>query len=166
MRAGIALGSNVGDRLENLKAARKQIGALRLAEEPILASSIYETEPVGCKPGDPAFLNAALEIGWLGEPLDLLHELRQIEANCGRPAAHEKNAPRTLDLDLLYFGEATISTPELELPHPRVCERRFELEPLAEIRPNLILPGQRQTVAELLRAVPQTTPLVRIACEW
>ena len=81
----------------------------------------------------------------------------------------ERNAPRTIDLDLLYFGDAMLSIAmlDLQLPHPRMHERRFVLEPLAEIRPDLVLPGQADSiVATLLRDLPDATPLVRIASEW
>ena len=166
MRAGVALGSNLGDRLGNLSAARRQISALAPVQPPILASATYETEPVACEPGAPKFLNAVMEIGYAGEPEELLRELRAIESSLGRLAAHARNVSRTVDLDLLYFGEVQVNGAELELPHPRVHERRFVLEPLAEIRPDLILPAQAAPVAELLRQLPETVPLVRFASEW
>ena len=107
-----------------------------------------------------------MEVGYTGEPEELLVQLRKIEAATGRPAAHEKNTSRTLDLDLLYFGDVTMMRPDLELPHPRMHERRFVLEPLCEIRPELVLPHQRASVADLLRRLPATPPLVRVASEW
>ncbi len=107
-----------------------------------------------------------IEIGYAGEAMELLQHLRQIEASLGRPSRHERNASRTLDLDLLYFGDAVLSTPELELPHPRMTTRRFVLEPLAEIRPELVLPAQNKTVAELLAALPHGSPLVRTSLQW
>ena len=166
MRAGIALGSNLGDRLGHLSAARRQIINLSKLEPPILASGAYETEPVACEPGAPKFLNAVMEIGYAGEPEELLRGLRAIENALGRPAAHTRNVSRTVDLDLLYFGAAQRSGAELELPHPRMHERRFVLEPLAEIRPDLRLPTQSATIAELLERLPATEPLVRYASEW
>lgn len=166
MRAGIALGSNLGDRLAHLKTAVEQITRLPMIRPPLLLSSVYETEAVGCGPDAPAFLNAVMEIDCERDPADLLHRLRRIEEAAGRPGKHERNAPRTLDLDLLYVDAHVIATPALELPHPRMHERRFVLEPLAEIRPELVLPGQSETVAALLRRLPETTRLVRIACEW
>ncbi len=166
MRAGIALGSNLGDRLGRLKAARQQIITLDLFPPLLLASSVYETEPVDCEPNAQKFLNAVIEISYAGEAPDLLHELRRIEAALGRPAAHARNASRTLDLDLLYFGEETMSGPDLELPHPRLRERRFVLEPLAEIRADLVLPFETENVAALLRRLPASPPLLRVASEW
>ena len=166
MRAGIAFGSNLGDRLTSLKTARAQIVSLPGVEELVLASSIYETAPVDCAPGTPPFLNAVMEIGYSGAGQDLLGELRHLESVAGRPNDHERNASRTLDLDLLYFGGLAFAQPGLQLPHPRLHERRFVLEPLAEIRPALILPNQSITVAELLRRLPETTPLRRFAAQW
>lgn len=165
-RAGIALGSNLGDRLATLRAARDEVATLEQVEPPILSSAVYETVPVNCEPNAPKFLNAVIEIGWTGEPLDLLAELRQIEATHGRPMTHARNTSRTLDLDLLYCGNAQVSHPELELPHPRLRERRFVLEPLAEIRPELVLPGKSESVANLLRRLPESAPLLPIASEW
>ncbi len=165
-RAGIALGSNLGDRRAHLQTAYEQITRLPMIRRPILVSSIYETAPIGCEPEAPPFLNAVLELNCDREAADLLQRLRRLEAAAGRPAKHPRNAPRTLDLDLLYFGDTIISTAAMELPHPRMHERRFVLEPLAEIRPDLVLPGQSEDVATLLRRLPDTTPLVRVECEW
>jgi 2-amino-4-hydroxy-6-hydroxymethyldihydropteridine diphosphokinase len=166
MRAGIAFGSNLGDRLANLSAARQQIVGLAGVESPLLASSVFETEPIDCEPGAPSFLNAAMEIGYRGAASELLPELRRIEAQLGRPAAHDRNTSRTLDLDLLYFGDLASSEPALELPHPRLAQRRFVLEPLAEIRPELVLPGQCEPVRVLLGKLAGTQPLVRVASRW
>lgn len=165
-RAGIALGSNLGDRLSYLKRARERVNRLPGVGPPLLASSVYQTAPVNCEPNAPEFLNAVIEISYTGEALNLLHELRRIEAALGRPAAHARNTSRTLDLDLLYFGDETISGPDLELPHPRLRERRFVLEPLAEIRADLVLPFQTENVAALLRRLPKSPPLLRVHSEW
>ena len=166
MRAGIALGSNLGDRLANLSSARHELTNLLETRPPVLASSIYETDPVGCERGAPAFLNAVIEIRYAGDADDLLKQLRRIEAALGRPVAHARNTSRTLDLDLLYFGDVTIERAELQLPHPRMHERRFVLEPLCDIRPELVLPQQTETVAALLARLPATPPLLRIHSEW
>ena len=166
MRAGIALGSNLGDRLATLRAARAQLSELPKLEKPLLVSAVYETDPIGCEPNAPPFLNAVIEIGYSGDARALLGELRQIEAALGRPVMHERNASRTLDLDLLYFGETQPSESDLQLPHPRMRERRFVLEPLYDIRPELVLPAQREDVATLLNHLPATPPLVRVVTEW
>ncbi len=160
MHCGIALGSNLGDRLAHLHSGQADLARLHTGPDVPLLSPIYETEPVGCAPGTEPYLNAVMEIEYYGEPLALFHALQQIERAQGRPAEHGHNAPRTLDLDLLYAGDCTLQSVELTLPHPRLTARRFVLQPLADIRPELILPGAQQTVAELLACLPPH-PLVK-----
>jgi 2-amino-4-hydroxy-6-hydroxymethyldihydropteridine diphosphokinase len=166
MRAGVALGSNLGERLANLRNARKDVAALPGVLPPMRASAIYETEPVGCEPGAPKFLNAAIEFEYAGEAGDLMHSLASIERLLGRSAGHARNVSRTLDLDLLYFGELEIETEKLQLPHPRLAEREFVLRPLADIRPDLVLPKQTESVAALLLQLSDSGAVVRAAVEW
>ena len=166
MKAGIALGSNLGDRLANLRAARNEIEKLNRVSSPLLTSAVYETEPVGCEAGAAKFLNAVIEIEYAGDAPDLLLDLVEIETRLGRPASHARNASRTLDLDLLYFGDMEIETPELQLPHPRIAEREFVLKPLADIRPDLVLPKQTESTRDLLLRLPKGEAVVRIAAEW
>ena len=166
MRAGVALGSNLGDRLANLCRAREEIEALNGVSPPVLASAIYETDPVGCEPDAAKFLNAAIEFQYDGEAHELLRELAAIEKSLGRPERHAKNFSRTIDLDLLYFGEMKIDTGALQLPHPRIAEREFVLRPLADIRPDLILPKQSAPVRELLARLPQSPAVVRRNVKW
>ena len=160
MRCGVALGSNVGDRLAHLHSGQAALARLHTGPDVPLLSPIYETEPVDCAPGTTPFLNAVMEIEYCGEPLALFHALQQIERAQGRPAEHGHNTPRTLDLDLLYAGDCTIQSNELTLPHPRLASRRFVLQPLADLRPELVLPGVQQTIAELLACLPPR-PLVK-----
>jgi 2-amino-4-hydroxy-6-hydroxymethyldihydropteridine diphosphokinase len=166
MRAGVALGSNLGERLASLRNARKDIAALSGALPPMRSSAIYETEPVDCEKGAAKFLNATIEFGYAGDALDLLQQLAAIEKLLGRPGAHPKNVSRTIDLDLLYFGELEIETADLKLPHPRIAEREFVLRPLADIRPDLILPRQNESVAALLLRFTDATAVVRLELEW
>jgi 2-amino-4-hydroxy-6-hydroxymethyldihydropteridine diphosphokinase len=166
MRAGVALGSNLGERLANLRNARKDIAALTGVLPPMRASVIYETEPIGCEKGAGKFLNGAIEFEYAGEARDLLRELAAIEKLLGRPAAHARNVSRTLDLDLLYFGSLEIETAELQLPHPRIAEREFVLRPLADINPDLVLPNQTESVGALLLQLTVTGAVVRAAVEW
>ena len=154
MRCGIALGSNLGDRLAHLRAGQAALAKLHTGSDAPLFSPIYETEPVDCAPGTAPYLNAVMEIEYAGEPIVLLLALQQIERAQGRPAEHGHNAPRTLDLDLLYAGDCTLQSAELTLPHPRLTTRRFVLQPLADLRPELTLPGTPKTVAELLAGLP------------
>ncbi|MCX6966394.1 MAG: 2-amino-4-hydroxy-6-hydroxymethyldihydropteridine diphosphokinase [Verrucomicrobia bacterium] len=154
MHCGIALGSNLGDRLAQLRAGQAAVAELHTGSQAPLVSPIYETEPVDCAPGTEPYLNAVMEIEFDGEPTALFHALQQIERAQGRPADHGHNAPRTLDLDLLYAGDCTLQSDELTLPHPRLTARRFVLQPLADIRPEWILPGSEKTVAQLLAGLP------------
>ena len=166
MRAGVALGSNLGERLANLRNARKDISALAGVLPPVRSSAIYETEPVGCEKSAPKFLNAVIEIGYSGPPEELLHALAAIEKILGRPAAHARNVSRTIDLDLLYFGELVIENGELRLPHPRIVEREFVLRPLADVRPDLILPEQTDSISALLLRLSPTAGVVRLDLQW
>jgi 2-amino-4-hydroxy-6-hydroxymethyldihydropteridine diphosphokinase len=158
LRCGIALGSNLGDRMHSLRLASEALGHLADFAEPVLRSAIYETAPVGCAPDAPRFLNAVIEIGFFGSPELLLERLRAIECALGRASERATNAPRPIDLDLLYAGDLVVRTGGLELPHPRLTQRRFVLEPLCDIRPDLLLPGEHRTVRELLAALPPDEP--------
>ena len=148
--AFVALGSNLGDSRELILEAAKRLQ--EFSEEPAVLSEIIQTEPVDCPPGSPPFLNAvaALKPHPAETPETLLEKLQQIENDLGRRRTGLKNEARRIDLDLIAFGTETRSSPRLILPHPRAHLRRFVLEPLAKIAPDFILPGQRQTVSELL----------------
>jgi 2-amino-4-hydroxy-6-hydroxymethyldihydropteridine diphosphokinase len=166
MRTGVALGSNLGDRLANLHAARKAIVDLAGVESPILSSAIYETEPVDCEPGAEKFLNAVLEFDYEGDPVNLLKNLTEIERVLGRPRDRARNVSRPIDIDLLYVGEMKIDTAEVQLPHPRMHSRRFVLQPLADIRPDLLLPRQAKTVRELLARLDDSGKVIRLTNDW
>jgi len=166
MRTAVALGSNLGDRLDNLHAAREQISDLSDIQPPVLASAIYETDPVDCEPEAPKFLNAVVEFGYNGDPLRLLKKLKRVEDALGRPREHARNVSRKIDIDLLYIGDMKINDGELELPHPRMHLRKFVLQPLADIRPELILPGQTKTVRELLAQPNDTCNVVCVRNDW
>jgi 2-amino-4-hydroxy-6-hydroxymethyldihydropteridine diphosphokinase len=166
MKAGVGLGSNLGDRLQNLRAARQAIAKLKGVASGILASSVYETEPIECEPDAAPFFNAVIEFDYNGEPADLLRDLKQIEADLGRARRHERNVSRNIDIDLLYLGETKADDEELQLPHPRMHLRRFVLQPLADIRPGLVLPNQTKTVRELLASLEQSGKVVRLVSEW
>lgn len=166
MRTAVALGSNIGNRIENLRAARKAILDLSNVKPPIISSAIYETKPVGCEPGAGKFLNAAIEFDYDGDPCRLLGQCIQIEEALGRKRNHSKNASRTVDTDLLYCGDRRIDDERLQLPHPRLHLREFVLRPLADIRPDLILPGQKKTVRDLLAEVERPGEVVRCTEQW
>jgi len=166
MRTAVALGSNLGDRLENLQAARRQIIDLHEIQPPILSSGIYETAPVDCKPGAPRFLNAVVEFGFEGDPVNLLEQFIRIEESLGRKRNHSRNVSRNIDIDLLYCGDRQIGNERLQLPHPRMHLRKFVLQPLADIRSEFILPGQTRTVCELLAELKEPGEVVRLANSW
>ena len=142
----IALGANLGDPVATVKAAILALRQLPQTEF-IAASSLYRTAPVGLK-HQPDFINAVVELVAVSPAPTLLDALFEIEARFGRQRSI-KNAPRTLDLDLLLYGDELSDDPQLTLPHPRLHERAFVLAPLAEIAPQLVIPG-RGPVAELL----------------
>lgn len=166
MRTAVALGSNIGDRLENLRAARKAIFDLANVKRPILSSAVYETEPVGCEPAAGKFLNAVIEFEYEGDPARLLEQLIQIEEASGRKRDHPQNVSRTIDIDLLYCGDQQINDERLQLPHPRTHLRKFVLKPLADIRPDLVLPGGKKTVTELLEELRESDEVFRFAQSW
>jgi 2-amino-4-hydroxy-6-hydroxymethyldihydropteridine diphosphokinase len=145
----IALGSNLGDRAEYLRQAREQIDApdLRL----LRASSTYETAPRDVE-DQPWFLNQVIECETELFPRQLLARLQKIERAMGRKRRIAKG-PREIDLDILLFGDAIVKAPGLEVPHPRMAERRFVLEPLAELAPEKKHPGTRRTMREMLAGV-------------
>jgi 2-amino-4-hydroxy-6-hydroxymethyldihydropteridine diphosphokinase len=166
MRAAIALGSNLGDRLANLQSARDRIRALDGAMEPTVQSAVYETSPVDCEPGAQNFYNAVIEVGFEKSPDTLFEALQKIEQALGRERNHERNLSRTIDLDLLYFGSERRSDALLQLPHPRMTERKFVLQPLCDIAPDLRLPGQTKNVGELLAQLRDQGKITRLTENW
>ncbi len=130
-------------------ALAEAFGHLRL-------SQVYETEPIGCPEGSPAFLNACVEIATELPPEALLRVTQGIEKALGRERSGVYGEPRSCDIDIIYYDTDTVNTPELTIPHPRAHERAFVLYPLCDIDPQLRLPGQSVTVAELLAALPDT----------
>lgn len=144
----IALGTNIGEREENLRAALQYLPDVGVHIRRV--SSVYETEPLDYLDQD-WFLNAALEGATELDALDLLRALRVIESQMGSRKTIPKG-PRLIDLDVLLYGRETLDTPELQVPHPRMLERRFVLVPLAEIAPTLRHPAWPAGVTQLLAA--------------
>jgi 2-amino-4-hydroxy-6-hydroxymethyldihydropteridine diphosphokinase len=166
MLYGIALGSNLGDRLGYLRRAVAEIVMRINGARLVAAAPVYETAPVDCAPGTPSFYNSVIEIEADAEPLEVLRTLLQIEADLGRPNVHAHHAPRTVDLDLLYADTLQISHPDLVLPHPRLALRRFVIQPLADIHPELILPCQTESISHLLAHLGAEPPLTLITADW
>ncbi|HET7626450.1 MAG TPA: 2-amino-4-hydroxy-6-hydroxymethyldihydropteridine diphosphokinase [Verrucomicrobiae bacterium] len=149
----IALGSNLGNSRELIQQAIARLQ--KFSDQPVLKSSLWESTPVDCPPGSPLFVNAV--IGLIPRPDEtpetLLSKLQELEKEFGRQPKKILNEPRPLDLDLIAFGTEIRATPQLTLPHPRAHLRRFVLQPLAEIAPDLVLPGRIKTVSKLLRGL-------------
>ncbi len=150
----VALGSNLGESRQILLRAMERVQLFSAA--PLLKSSLWQSTPVDCPPGSPMFVNAVVGlVPRRGEtPKSLLAKLQRLEKEFGRAPKKVLNEPRPLDLDLIAFGGETRSTKELTLPHPRAHQRRFVLQPLSEIAPDLVLPGQTRSVTELLNGLP------------
>jgi 2-amino-4-hydroxy-6-hydroxymethyldihydropteridine diphosphokinase len=151
--AFIALGSNLGDSRQIFARAITRLQ--EFSDAPLLQSSFIETAPVDCPPGSPNFLNAVVGLVLrAGETPESLHaKLQALEKEFGRQPKKVLNEARPLDLDLIAFGNEVRNTPQLTLPHPRAHLRKFVLQPLAEIAPDFILPGQKKTAVALLAAL-------------
>lgn len=160
--AFIALGSNLGDSREVIRRAMERLQGL--SDELLLKSSLWETTPVNCPAGSPMFVNAVAGLRPRpGEtPESLIEKLQSLEKEFSRQPKKVQNEARALDLDLIAFGKETRSTERLILPHPRAHERRFVLQPLNEIAPDLILPDQTKTVEQLLAELPPDAAMHRI----
>jgi 2-amino-4-hydroxy-6-hydroxymethyldihydropteridine diphosphokinase len=149
-RAYVALGANLGDRERTLREAVDALGAEK-GIEVVAVSTLRETEPVGVGE-QPRFLNGAAELETTLTARELLDRLLAVEQRFGRVRVAGEHSPRTLDLDLLLYGDDRIDEPGLTVPHPRLHERGFVLEPLAELAPGLVVPG-RGDMESLLRGV-------------
>ena len=149
-RAYVGLGANLGDREQALHAAVDALAA-EDGVEVVSVSVLRETEPVGVGQ-QPLYLNGAAEVETTLTARELLDRLLAVEQQFGRIRVRDEHGPRTLDLDLLLYGDEVIDEPGLTVPHPRLHERRFVLEPLAELAPGLVVPG-RGDVESLLRGV-------------
>ena len=156
--AYLSLGSNLGDRRANLRNA---IGKLLNLGNLLAVSSFYETEPVECIE-QPWFLNCAVALQTELEAEGFLKEIMAIEREMGRQRTQLKG-PRTIDIDILLFGKAVLRTPCLTIPHPAMQQRRFVLEPLTEIAPDIRHPVSKKNMRELLNSLPLDGAVVRKA---
>ena len=145
--AYLALGSNIGDREKMLASALEKLQGSGLTVK--RASSVYETEPMYVREQRP-FLNMVIEVETELFPMMLLSRIQKVELALGRKRGSIENGPRTIDIDILFYGGSTVRSAKLEIPHPRLHERRFVLEPMAELAPEFRHPGLRKTMRELL----------------
>ncbi len=165
--SALSLGSNLGDRLGWLQTARDALAAL--PETRLLASSrVYETEPVEVPEAwrADAFLNAVVVVRTGLTPDAFSDAVHAVEASLGRTRGPERHVPRTVDIDILYVGDLVSDRPVLRLPHPEWARRRFVCAPLADVRPDLILPGQTLPVRAILAALPTRPTAVAAARQW
>ena len=167
IEAGLSLGSNLDDKLASLQAARAAIAAI--PEVSLLASApVYETEPVGVPEefDDLDFYNTVLIIGTSLDAHKLFAHLQKIELALGRKRTLRQNTPRSIDIDLIYYDGQTIRSGGLVVPHPRWTKRRFVLQPLADVRGYLVLPGHDRRVRDILAALPPGQEIRPVQAEW
>lgn len=168
IQVGLSLGSNLGDKVENLRSAARLILA---HEDAVLVgkSALYETEPVDVKAEFQhlKFLNAVMIIETSLPAATWLQRIGEVEFALGRRRdSDDKNVPREADVDIIFYGDQLIGSGGLTVPHPRWAERRFVVQPLAELQPGRILPGMNQPVSEVLRALPGENDLTRLDLDW
>ena len=156
MKTVLSLGGNVGNVADAIRHVAASIPKFGLRE--VELSPLYVTSPVGCEPGTPDFINAVIIGNWNGEADSLLELCHQFESKAGRPEIREKNSPRTLDIDIILFGNEVRTDEKLVLPHPEATKRLYVLQPLCDIDPDIVFPDTKMTVFELLKKLLFSLP--------
>jgi len=154
----IALGANLGDPEPQIDEAIQRLAeATNVSLESIERASLFRTTPVDCPAGTPDFINTVIVFESNLDPHQMLALTQAIEVELGRPSDHGHNEPRTVDLDIIAAGDLTIRNDNLIIPHPRARERNFVLQPLAELRPELVLPNETETVQQLAKRIVESS---------
>ncbi len=151
-RIALAFGANLGRPAETFQRACAMLCAGGVSD--LHMASCQQSEPVDCHPGTPGFTNSAATGLWDGTPQQLLELTQSIEVFLGRPQQHDRQGSRSIDIDILLLDDLILDIPELRIPHPRMCQRIFVLQPLAEIAADWIIPTTRKSVAEQLQILP------------
>lgn len=154
----LSLGSNLGERIENLQDAERRLARLGTV---LARSSFYETEPVDVVEEQPWYMNCVIAMETGLTPESFLAGILEIEQTMGRRRTHAKSS-RTIDIDIILFGDLQVATPELTIPHPEMQHRRFVLEPLAEVAPEALDPKSGRTAQELLAQLPAGSTVRRV----
>lgn len=167
MEIGLSLGANLGNRLLQLQTAKKRIIAQKGVSF-VAQSPIYETDPVDVLPDDCElyFLNAVIIVETASPIPELITRFQSIEHELGRRPTRKSNASRLMDIDIIYADNLRFSGEGVTVPHPRWFERRFVVQPLSDVRPDLVIPGQTGTVAEVLRKLSDEHQVILFAKEW
>ena len=166
VRVTIALGSNLGNRLLHLQQARDLLKNIA-APGDFLQSPVYQTAPHLCPENSPDFYNTVVEFFFVGSPQKLHNQTQAIEFHLGRVPVSESNAPRVIDVDILLIGDLVHDDGLLQIPHPRMLDRRFVLQPLSNIRPEAKLPHDQVTIADHLRHLDSSeAALTLVQAQW
>ena len=159
----LSLGSNIGDREANLAGAITILGNYHENSD-LRSASFYSSKPL-FNTDQPEFLNTVVELNTTFTPFEFLDEIKNVERLLGRPSKYEKNAPRTIDIDILTFGDSFLETDELTIPHPGIPYRRFVLVPFNELAPNYIIPGWKISVKKLLNRCTDNSRVLKHTIE-
>lgn len=167
MEVGLSLGSNLGNRISHLREAKRQLLAIP-GVHLLVQSPLYETEPVDVQPDykDMPFVNAVLILQVEQTPHETLGFCSQVEHDMGRIRGADKNAPRPIDIDILYAGDQLLESGALVVPHPRWADRRFVVQPLADVRPDLKMPGFQKSVQGVLAEIQDQGAIVQLPDDW
>ena len=167
MEIGLCLGTNLGDRMDNLRAAADALASID-GIEIVERSPVYETEPVDVSPQyrDQAFLNAVLIVDTSLDAREVARHVHRIEAEMGRERSEDRNAPRIIDIDVIYAGGLQLESEELTVPHREWAGRRFVVQPLADVRPDLVMPGLTRSVRDVLLSLPREPKVVPFETRW